>query len=72
MFDLDIKKACRISKREKQVLVLIAEGLTCDEIGYQLNISTTTVISHRNNMKQKLGVKNSCELVFSACKSKLI
>ena len=72
MFDLSLKKARSISKREKQVLILIARGMTCKEIGFKLGIASTTVISHRNSLKQKLKAKNSCELIYYACKHKII
>lgn len=70
MFNL--KKGISISKREKQVLILISRGMTCEEIGFKLGIATTTVISHRNSLKRKLGAKNSCALVYYAVKHKLI
>ena len=72
MFDLNSKKVPSISKLEKQVLKLIARGMTCEEIGFKLGIASTTVISHRNSLKRKSGAKNSCALVYYAVKHKLI
>ena len=63
MFDLNKEKGISISKREKQVLILIARGMTCKEIAFQLDISSTTVISHKNNLMQKLEVKKLLALV---------
>lgn len=46
-----------LSKREKSILRHIALGLTSKEIGNKLFISTHTVITHRKNISQKLGIK---------------
>ena len=45
-----------LSAREIEVLVLITKGLINKEIADKLNISLTTVISHRKNITEKLGV----------------
>lgn len=52
-----------ITKREQEVLDLVATGKTSSEIADQLNISIRTVESHRYNLMQKLGVKNTAGLV---------
>ncbi|MCF8379852.1 MAG: helix-turn-helix transcriptional regulator, partial [Bacteroidales bacterium] len=67
-YNTHLNEPIQLSPREKQVLELLARGLSCEAIGSRLKISSTTVISHRNNMKQKFGAKNSCELVFCGCK----
>ncbi len=46
-----------LSKREKNIIRHIALGLTSKEIGHKLFISTHTVITHRKNISQKLGIK---------------
>ncbi len=46
-----------LSKREKNIIRHIALGLTSKEIGEKLFISTHTVITHRKNITQKLGIK---------------
>ncbi len=61
-----------ITKREKEVLELISEGLTNPEIAAQLFLSVTTVDSHRKNMLTKFKVKNSAALVKLAVTQKLI
>ena len=61
-----------ITKREKEVLELIAEGLTNPEIAEKLFLSVTTVDSHRKNMLTKFKVKNSAALVKLAVTEKLI
>jgi DNA-binding NarL/FixJ family response regulator len=52
-----------ITRREKEVLLLIAEGLTNNEIADKLFISTTTVDTHRKNLLSKFEVKNTATLI---------
>ena len=52
-----------ISKREKEVLYLIAHELSTKEIADKLYISKHTAISHRKNIMQKLNVKNTAGMV---------
>ncbi len=52
-----------ISKREQEILNLVARGYTSPEIADKLFISVRTVQSHRSNIMLKLGVKNTAELV---------
>lgn len=56
-------KQVSISPREQQILNLVANGLTSQEIADKLNISNRTVESHRYNIMQKLSVKNTAELI---------
>jgi len=53
-----------LTKREKQVLALIANGMTSIEIGKQLFIAPSTVDTHRRNLIDKLDVKNSKQLII--------
>lgn len=55
-----------ITRREKEVLLLIAEGLTNNEIALKLFISTTTVDTHRKNLLAKFEVKNTASLIRTA------
>ncbi|RVU00876.1 LuxR family transcriptional regulator [Mucilaginibacter limnophilus] len=48
-----------LSKREKQVLSLVAKGKTSIEIAESLFISSETVQTHRRNIKQKLGINTA-------------
>ena len=59
----DAEKAERLTEREKEVLQLLADGLTSIQIGEQLNISAHTVATHRKNMKRKLSVRTSADLI---------
>ncbi len=52
-----------LTERERQVLKLIAEGQTSKEIARALDLSVKTVITHRTNLMQKLGLHNRAELV---------
>lgn len=61
-----------ISKREKEVLNLIAKGMSNKEIADKLFLSVRTVDAHRYNIMQKLEVKNTAELITKALKKKLI
>jgi DNA-binding NarL/FixJ family response regulator len=55
-----------LSPREVEVLVLVARGFINKEIADRLNISLTTVISHRKNITEKLGVKSVAALTVYA------
>lgn len=61
-----------ITRREKEVLELIAAGMTNNEIARQLFISSTTVDTHRKNLLSKLGAKNTASLVRIAAQLKLV
>lgn len=58
-----------ITRREKEILQLIAEGLTNAEIGEKLFISIPTVNTHRKSLLEKFGVKNTAALISKASKS---
>jgi DNA-binding NarL/FixJ family response regulator len=52
-----------LTKREKEILKLIAEGLTNIQISQQLFISIDTVDTHRKNLYTKLNINNTALLV---------
>lgn len=52
-----------LTKRELEILELIAKELTTSEISVQLKISASTVESHRRNLLRKAGAKNSVGLI---------
>lgn len=58
-----------ISKREKEVLMLIAEGFSSKQIANELYISNHTAIAHRKNLIEKFNVKNTAQLIKEASKS---
>jgi pSer/pThr/pTyr-binding forkhead associated (FHA) protein len=53
----------RLSKREREVVELVAEGLTDREIGKRLFISTSTVRSHLDRVSEKTGFRRRIDLV---------
>ncbi|MCR6642553.1 MAG: LuxR C-terminal-related transcriptional regulator [Sporocytophaga sp.] len=55
-----------LSKREKEVFTLLAQGKTSKQIANELNISTHTVNNHRKNMLQKTNTANVSELMSVA------
>jgi DNA-binding NarL/FixJ family response regulator len=61
-----------LSRREKEVLVLIADGLTNNQIAQQLFISLHTVDTHRKNLLAKFDVNNTAILIKMAVKYQLI
>lgn len=61
-----------LTRREIEVLKLIAEGLTNQEIADKLFVSASTVDSHRKNLISKLQVKNTAALVRTALENKII
>jgi DNA-binding NarL/FixJ family response regulator len=61
-----------VTRREKEVLQLIAEGLTNAEIAEKLFISIPTVNTHRKSLLEKFDAKNTAILVSKGIKSGLI
>ena len=61
-----------LSTREKEVLVLIADGLTNPQIAAKLFISMHTVDSHRKNLLTKFGVNNTAGLIKLAVRNNMI
>ena len=55
-----------LSDREAEVLALVARGLINKQIADQLGIGLTTVISHRRNIMEKLGIRSVAGLVVYA------
>lgn len=55
-----------LTAREIEVLVLVVKGFINKEIADRLNISLTTVISHRKNITEKLGIKSVSGLTIYA------
>lgn len=52
-----------ITKREREILSYIVQGLTSSEIAQRLYISPRTVETHRSNLMQKLDIRNTAGLV---------
>ncbi len=61
-----------LTEREKQVLILVAEDKSNREIAEQLSLSVKTVMVHRANIMEKLGVHSRTELVKYALRQGLV
>jgi DNA-binding NarL/FixJ family response regulator len=61
-----------LTKREKEILQLISEGFTNNQIAEKLFISSLTVDSHRKNLLTKLNVNNTASLIKLAVQNGLI
>jgi two-component system, NarL family, nitrate/nitrite response regulator NarL len=68
----DIGKIPVISSREKEVLELIADGLTNPQIAAKLFLSLHTVDSHRKNLLTKFGINNTASLIKLAAKYNMV
>ncbi len=63
---------CPLTPREREILILVAEGNTNAEIARQLFISEKTVQTHRSNILDKLNIHDRTELVRYAIRQGLI
>lgn len=70
--DQEEEKFETLTPREQEILELLAEGLTNDEIADRLVISRHTVARHRENLMRKLDLHNRSELVKYAIRKGLI
>jgi two-component system response regulator NreC len=61
-----------LSPREKEILVLMCEGYSTNEIAANLVVSPSTIHSHRSNLMAKLGLSSRRELIQYARQSGLI
>ena len=57
-----IANAVRMTKREREIIVLIADGLSNKEIAQRLNIATHTVKSHVHNIMEKLALHSRLQI----------
>jgi len=61
-----------LSARERQILTLLAQGLTSKEIAQEISISANTVDNHRARLLSKLGVSNTASAISLAIRQGLI
>ena len=61
-----------LSRREKEILALIAEGYTSPQMAEKLFVSPHTIDTHRKNLLMKLDVKNTATLIRFAVEHKLV
>lgn len=70
--ETDLDKLHSLTKREMQILKLIAEGLFNKEIGDRLNISERTVKNHVFNLFKKIGASDRTQAAVFAIKNNLV
>jgi DNA-binding NarL/FixJ family response regulator len=68
----DVEATGQITPREREILCLLAQGLSNAAIGKRLYISDTTVKFHVTNLMHKLGARRRAEAVYAASKLGLI
>jgi DNA-binding NarL/FixJ family response regulator len=68
----DSKNIPFLTRREKEVLELIAEGLTNQHIADKIFVSVLTVNSHRTNLLAKFNVNNTASLIKVAAQNGLV
>jgi DNA-binding NarL/FixJ family response regulator len=68
----DLEGLPQLTRREKQVIRLLAEGKTSVKIADELSVSSLTIDTHRRNLMQKFGVKNTAELIKAAMLQQLL
>ncbi len=62
-YDLAVSPLNRLTSRELEVFYLVGKGMISADIARQLHLSAKTIGSHKERIKEKLGLKNSAELV---------
>lgn len=67
-----VKEIPILTRREKEILSMIAEGLTNPQIADKLYLSLSTVDSHRKNLMRKLNMKNTALLIRWAVENKVV
>jgi two-component system nitrate/nitrite response regulator NarL len=61
-----------LTERQRAVVLLVAEGYSTKQIARLLNLSAKTVDTHRRDIKDKLNLSKSTELVRYAIRNKLV
>ena len=61
-----------LTDREKDVLHLLAEGRSNKEVAALLDVSVSTIETHRGNLMQKLGLHNTADIVLYAVRKRII
>ena len=65
-------RATHLTQREREVLQLVAEGRTINGIATILKIAARTVVFHKSNLMDKLGLRTTAELTRYAIRSGLV
>lgn len=69
---VNLKYPVKLSSREVEILELISQGLTNNEIANKIFLSAHTVATHRKNLMKKFNAKNNVDLVICAIKEHFI
>ncbi|PWV49610.1 response regulator transcription factor [Chitinophaga sp. S165] len=68
----ELREIPKLTKREKEILLLIADGMTTSDIAGALHLSPLTVETHRKSLLQKFEVKNVAAMIKIATEQRLI
>ncbi len=72
LFEKRTAPTVKLTRREKEILELIAKELTMQEIAEVLFISPSTVVTHRKRLLQKFEVRNTAGLIHKAMKHQFL
>lgn len=72
MKDAETADTPMLTRREREVLGCIAEGLTNQEIADKLFVSITTIVTHRKHLMTKFNAKNTAMLIKDAAQKGLV
>jgi len=64
--------SAKITSREKEIIILLSQGLASKQIGQKLFISKHTVDTHRRNLLKKTKTKNTLEMTAVCIRNGLI
>jgi DNA-binding NarL/FixJ family response regulator len=67
-----LSRSSSLTRREKEILKLLAEGLSVKETASFLNLSVKTVEAHKFNLMRKLDIHNKAQLVHYAIQKKIL
>jgi len=65
------KRSDKLTLRQREVLQLLAEGLSMKEVGSLLEISTRTVAFHKYTMMEQLQIRTNAELIQFAIENSI-
>jgi DNA-binding NarL/FixJ family response regulator len=66
------ERIARLTAHQREILRMLAEGLSAKEIAKKLDISSRTVESHKYQIMESLGAENSAELIRLAIRHGII
>jgi DNA-binding NarL/FixJ family response regulator len=61
-----------LSRRQREVLILISQGMTSSKIAEKIGVGVGTVISHRRSLMKALGLHSAADLTRFAIKHELV